>query len=163
MSNSRKKRKRNLYFFFSEGWMAVHIRKYSNISQNFNSKAMLTICLPHCLTSTVRYGRVLKSNCKNCSCKNCMCAGHDGQIMCQAIAPWCSAQCVYIKYTYTHMKKHIKKENVRGYEKLPQKFRLVVHDWGTYPLNMTLNKPLSSDKGRNYQESSVTYLVYEST
>ena len=52
---------------------------------------------------------------------------------------------------------------MRGYEKLLQKGRLTVYDWGTYLLNMMLNKALSGDKGRNYQASSVTHLVYEST
>ena len=129
-----------------------------DIYQSFAIKqAMLIVCLPHCLTAIVGHGKALKPNFKNCSCKNCSCAGHDGQIICQPVAPWCSALCVYTNtYVYIYAK-YIKKENIKGYEKLPWKYRLIICGWGKCPLNAKLNKALSSDKGRNYQASRVTH------
>ena len=82
-------------------------------------QAMLIVRLPHCLTAIVGHGKALKPNCKNCSCKNCLCAGHDGQIICQPVAPDVVRYVYTQKHTYTHMQKHTKKENVKGYEKLP--------------------------------------------
>ena len=122
----------------------------------------LTICLLYCLTSAVRLGRALKSNCKNCSCKNCSCAGHDRQIICQPVTPDVVHYVYTQTYTYTHMQKHKKKVNVRGYEKLPWNYRQIVGDQRKYPFNAKLNKALSGDKGRNYHASRVTHPVYES-
>ena len=75
---------------------------------------MLIIRLPHCLTAIVGNGKALKSNWKNCSCKYCSCAGHDGQIICQPVAPDVLRYVYTQTYTYTHMQSIRKRKMQKG-------------------------------------------------
>ena len=117
----KKREKKFFIILLSESRIVVRIRKYRLTFTRISivKQTTLTIRLPHCLTSAVRLGKGAKAELQNCSCKNCSCAGHDGQIICQPVAPDVVRYVYTQTHTYTHMQKHTKKENVKGYEKLP--------------------------------------------
>ena len=121
----KKEGKRNfsLFFFPKVGlWCALEsISTFTRIS--IVKQTTLTIRLLHCLTSAVRLGGALKLNCKNCSCRNCLCAGHDGQIICQPVAPDVLRYVYTQTYTYTHRQKSYKKGKCKRVRKTTLKYR----------------------------------------